>query len=161
MFFLHKQKTLQNSLVWFGEWSSLVSFSQIQLKMFLIGFTSGDQAGIANSLQPVASNAVLAFLQYWIGFPSCKIYLFLGLILSLNVFGKSLLIILAKLSPIILPKYWVHITKPSLYDIPTRKLADLPPVPFFSRLCDLILLYTVTLLYFCSDKPFLGDYICE
>ena len=130
--------------------------------MFSIGFTSGDRAGIANNLQPIASNALLAFLQYWIGFPSCKTYLFLGLILSLNAFGKSLLTILAKLSPISLPKYWVHITKPFLYDIPTRKPADLPPVSFFPLcLCDLILLYAVTMLYLCSGKPFLGDYICE
>ena len=114
-------------LIWWVITSS-VSFSRIRLQVISIGFTSGDRPGIANTLQPIASNALLALLLFWIGSPSCKNNLFWGTIMSLNAFGKSFLTILAKRFPISFPKYWVLITKPFLYDIPTRK----PATSFFS-----------------------------
>ena len=114
--------------------ASSVNFSWIRLKIFSIGFTSDDRAGIAILCNQSHQTLYWVFLLFWIGSPSFKNNLFLKLILSLNAFGKSFLPIFAKLSPLIFPKYWVHISKPFLYDIPTRKLADLPPAPSFSPL---------------------------
>ena len=77
-----------SSLSWWVIASS-VNFSWTRLKMFSIGFTSDVRAGIANTLQPVASIALLAWIGFWIGLPYCKNNLFLGLILTLNTSGKS------------------------------------------------------------------------
>ena len=121
VFFTQVDNSLTFSrLIWWVIASS-VNFSRIRLKIFSIGFTSDDRAGIANTLQPIASSALLLFfLLFWIGSPSCENNLFLKLILSLKVFRKSFLTISAKLSPLSFPKYWVHISKLFLYDIPTR-----------------------------------------
>ena len=113
-------------LIWWVIVSS-VSFSRIRLKIFLkrihIWWSSWD-------CKYFATNRI-AFLLFWIGSPSCKNNLFRGFILSLNAFRKSFSTILAKLSPLSYPKYWVNFTKSFLYDIPTRKLADHPPVLSF------------------------------
>lgn len=76
-----------------------VNFSQILLKIFSIGLIFGHRVEIENTLQPIASKALLAFMLLWIGLWPCKNNLFLGLILSLNDFGNSYLTIFAKYSP--------------------------------------------------------------